>query len=243
MAATEAKEMAAREAKTAFQKKFSEEVAELLPAFQPGTASLNDHMKSGSGDLAEGIRSTMKLGDLQLFGAPADAPEESSVSEDYKYFYEGKVKEMKPLTSLLPLITVTGDGETKPGDWKMLYEPEKSRLWAFLRMLAKMQNEALMGNEHIRDRLEKIKNDLLEKLPVIIASWPLNDNLAGMDPLVQFGCVPYALGIHLRLRGRTRGSTPENKSKQHAWCFQAPISWGVVIGRPGAETGIRRIVG
>ena len=176
MAATEAKEKAATEAKTAFQKKFNEEVAELLPeaVFQPGTASLDDHMKSGSGDLAEGIRSTMKLGDLQLFGAPSDAPEESAVSEDYKYFYEGKEKEMKPLTSLLPPITVTGDGETKPGEWKMLYEPEKSRLWAFLRMLAKMQKEASMGNEHVHDRFQKIQNDLLEKLLVVIASWPLN---------------------------------------------------------------------
>ena len=224
--------MAATEAKTAFQKKFNEEVAELLPeaVFQPGTTSLNDHMKSGSGDLAEGIRSTMKLGDLQIFGAPADAPEESAVSEDYKYFYEGKEKEMKPLTSLLPPITVTGDGETKPGEWKMLYEPEKSRLWAFLRMLAKMQNDGMVGNENSRDRFEKITNDLLEKLPVIIAIWPLNDNLAGIGPLgpdmrIHGVCVhaqgfssPNFLGgCHRAPRCRNRDQTNCGLSGTEAW--------------------------
>jgi len=193
----------------AFAKSFNDEVAELLTGaeFQPGTASLNDHLQSGSGDLSEGIRCLMKVGDLQLFGAPVDAPDESTVGEDYAFFYEGK--HMRPLTSLLPTITVTGNAETKPGGWKMLYEPEKSRFWAFLRMLAKMQCKANVGDEHASSRLAKIRSDLLVKLPVVIASWTLNDNLAGIDTWVQLVYVQYPQGVYLRLRGRTQGSEPE----------------------------------
>jgi hypothetical protein len=171
--------------KAEFQKKFNEEVQEILDeaAFQPGTLTLNDHLKNG--DLEEGIRSTMKLGDLKLFGAPADAPDERGVSEDYAYFYEGKDKEMKPLMALLPEITVTGNAETKPGEWKMLHDCERTRLWAFLRMIAKMKRDASIGNEHARERVEKIMKDLLPNLQVIIASWPLHGNLAETDHSVS----------------------------------------------------------
>ena len=91
-----------------FQKKFQEEIAGLLEesVFKPGTASLQDHIGNGHGDLAEGIRTTMKIGDLELLGSSQDAPDESTVETDYKYFYEGK--EMKPLSSLLPTLTVCG---------------------------------------------------------------------------------------------------------------------------------------
>ena len=89
-------------------KKFREEVevAGLLEeeAFQPSSASLSDHIQNGHGDLVEGIRTTMKIGDWELFGAPEDWPEESSVEADYLYFYDGKT--MAPMASLLPTITV-----------------------------------------------------------------------------------------------------------------------------------------
>ena len=62
--------------KRAFQKKFHEEIASLLEegAFQPGSASLQDHIDNGHGDMAEGIRTTMKIGDLELMGSPEDSP-------------------------------------------------------------------------------------------------------------------------------------------------------------------------
>ena len=113
---------------------FQEEITDILgeKVFQPGNESLADYISRGHGDLAEGIRTTMKIGDLELFGAPEDAPEESSVKADFAYFYEGKAMRV-PLASLLPTLTVTGTEETKPGGWRVLYESEKSRLWAFLR--------------------------------------------------------------------------------------------------------------
>ncbi len=160
-----------------FLKKFHEEIAHLLAekVFKPGTASLQDHIGNGHGDLAEGIRTTMKIGDLELLGIPEDSPEESAVDADYAYFYEGKA--MAPLASLLPTLTVSGTEETKPGCWRVLYESEKSRLWAFLRMLVKMKDAALVGCDNQGDRCEKIVTDLLETLPVVIVKMQAEDEL------------------------------------------------------------------
>ena len=160
-----------------FLKKFQEEIASLLEeaAFKPGTASLQDHIGKGHGNLAEGIRTTMKIGDLELLGIPEDSPDESSVDADYAYFYEGKA--MAPMTSLLPTLTVSGTEETKPGCWRVLHESEKCRLWAFLRMLEKMKQAALVGCDNQGDRCEKIVTDLLENLPVVIVSMQAEDAL------------------------------------------------------------------
>ena len=163
--------------KIEFQEKFKKEVAALFEekVFKPGDASLQDHVKNGHGDLAEGIRTTMKIGDLQLLGGPGDAPGERSVEEDYAYFYEGK--EMAPLASLLPTLTVSGTEDTKPGGWRVLFEPEKSRLWAFLRMLVKMKQAADVGHDDQGTRAEKIMKDLLEALPVVIVKMLEEDEL------------------------------------------------------------------
>ena len=160
-----------------FQRKFQEEIAGLLEedVFKPGTASLHDHRDKGHGDLAEGIRTTMKIGDLELFGTPGDSPEESSVIADYEYFY--KEKEMAPLASLLPTVTVSGTEDTKPGCYKVLYESDKSRLWAFLMMVGKMKEAALVGCDHQGDRCEKIVTELLETLPVVIVKMQAEDEL------------------------------------------------------------------
>ena len=160
-----------------FLKKFREEIAGLLEetVFKPGAASLQDHIQKGHGDLAEGIRSTMKIGDLELVGIPEDSPEESSVDADYAYFYEGKMT--APMASLLPTLTVSGTEETKPGGWRVLYESERSRLWAFLRRLAKMKHTALVGQEQVGDRFEKILTDLLEAVPVVMLKMQVEDEL------------------------------------------------------------------
>ena len=158
-----------------FLEKFRGEIADLHDemVFKPGTASLQDHIGNGRGDLAEGIRTTMKIGDLELVGIPEDSPEESSVDADYAYFYEGKA--MASLASLLPTLTVSGTEETKPGGWRVLYESEKSRLWAFLRMLVKMKQAALVGCDNQGDRCKKIVTDLLETLPVVIVKMQVEE--------------------------------------------------------------------
>lgn len=158
-----------------FHVKFQEEIAGLLAegVFKPGVASLQDYIKNGRGDLAEGIRTTMKIGDLELFGE--DTPDEASVDVDYAHFYEGNP--MAPLASLLPTLTVSGTEETQAGYWKMLYEPERSRLWAFLRMLAKMKHAAMVGCDNQGIRCEKIMKDLLEALPVVIVKMQGEDEL------------------------------------------------------------------
>ena len=163
--------------RTEFRKNFHEEVASVLAdgVFTPSTASLQDHIGKGHGDLLEGIRTNMKIGDLELFGAPEDAPEESSVDADFAYFYEGKTK--IPITQLLPTLTVSGTEDTKPGCWRVLFESEKSRLWAFLRMLAEMQQAALVGSEQQGDRCKKIMTDLLDTLPVVIVKMQAEDEL------------------------------------------------------------------
>ena len=160
-----------------FQRKFQEEIAGLLEedVFKPGTASLQDHIGKGHGNLAEGIRTTMKIGDLALLGIPADSPDESSVDADYAYFYEGKA--MAPLTSLLPTLTVSGTEETKPGCWRVLHESEKCRLWAFLRMLEKMKQAGQVGCDNQGDRCQKIVTDLLGTLPVVIIKMQAEDEL------------------------------------------------------------------
>jgi hypothetical protein len=163
--------------KITFQQEFAEDVAPLFEeqVFKPGTASLHDYMMRGFGDIAEGIRTTMKIGDLQLFGSPGDAPEETSVAEDYAYFYEGK--QMAPLASLLPTLTVSGTAETMPGFWKVLFDSEKSRMWAFLRMLKEMKVEGDGGVETKEARLKKIMTDLLADLPVVIVMLKEEDEL------------------------------------------------------------------
>ena len=163
--------------KSEFQKKFHEEIALLrnADAFKFSTASLQDLLLRGYGDLAEGIRTTMKIGDLELFGAPEESPDESSVIADYEHFYNGK--EMAQMSSLLPALTVIGTEETKPGGWRMLFESEKSRLWALLRMLAKLKQAALVGNESEAARCDKIVTDLLEALPVVIVKMKKEDEL------------------------------------------------------------------
>ena len=164
--------------KIKFQEMFQKEVAALLDndAFKPSTTTLQEHAKDFGDDIAEGIRTTMKIGDLQLFsGSPEDVPDENSVNEDYAYFYEGK--EMAPLASLLPTMTVSGTEETQPGSWKVLFEPEKCRLWAFLRMLMKMMEAGMVGKENHGDRCDKIIKDLLLHLPVIIVKMQEEDEL------------------------------------------------------------------
>jgi len=163
--------------KSGFVQKFREEIASLLevPVFKPGTASLQDHIDKGYGDLAEGIRTTMKIGDLSLVGLPEDSPEEGAVHNDYGYFYEGNEK--APLASLLPTLTVTGTEETKPGSWRVLYESDKSRLWAFLRLLLKMKEDSEVGLDHQGARFQKIVTDLLETLPVVIVKMQKEDEL------------------------------------------------------------------
>ena len=166
-------------AQSEFPKKFEEEIADLLAAenvLKPGTASLQEYISKGHGDLDEGVRTTMRIGDLELVGAPDNAPGENLVTIDYCYYYQGK--EMKiPLTSMLPTLTLIGTEETKPGDWKVLHECEKSRLWAFLKFLAKLKQGGEMGLEALQHRYEKIVADLLENLPVVIFKMLPEDEL------------------------------------------------------------------
>ena len=163
--------------KKEFVNDFQKDIVDLLgtKVFQPGTESLQDLLKKGHGDLEEGIRTTMKIGDFELMGDPEDAPEESSVLADHEYFYKGKMN--APLASLLPTIHVSGTEETKPGCWRVLYESDKSRLWAFLRMLSNMMKAGLMGNEHQEARCTKILTELLETLPVVIVKMKAEDEL------------------------------------------------------------------
>ena len=163
--------------KKEFVNNFQKDIVDLLgtKVFQPGTESLQDHLGKGHGDLDEGIRTTMKIGDLELMGTPEDAPEESSVQADFEYFYKGKMT--APLASLLPNMTVSGTEETKAGCWRVLYECEKSRLWAFLRMLSNMKKAGLVGSEHQEERCTKILTELLETLPVVIVKMKPEDEL------------------------------------------------------------------
>ena len=163
-----------------FAKKFQEEITEPLlseedSVFKPSFASLQDHIKNGNGSLDEGIRTTMKIGDLEVFGAPEDAPDESAVDAAYAYLYEGR--EMAPLTSLLPTLTVCGTEETKPGGWKVLYESERTRLWALLRMVNKMKKAGLVGCDNLSERCKKIVTDLLGNLPVVMLKMQGEDEL------------------------------------------------------------------
>ena len=105
--------------------------------FKPGCAALKDHMNKGHGTLAEGINTLMPIGDLQCYGPVHECPEESSVDADYEHFYNGK--ETRRINELLPTFTLTGNEETPAGGWRLVYESQKSQLWAFLRFLAKMK--------------------------------------------------------------------------------------------------------
>ena len=94
-------------------KKFQTFVGDLIKvAMKPGTATLADYVEKGQGDLAEGIRTSMRLGDLEIF--IEDAPDEVAVEEDYEHSYAGN--EMAPLAKLLPTLTVTGTEKT---DWRV----------------------------------------------------------------------------------------------------------------------------
>ena len=166
------------EPRAEFLKKFGEEIncLQCEGVFKPGTASLQDYITKGHGDQEEGIRTTMRIGDLELVATPEDAPDESAVDADFGFFYE-EGKMMAPLAKLLPPLTVCGTDETKPGGWRVLYEPEKSRLWAFLRGLSMMKNAALVGCEIRGDRYKKIVGELLEALPVTIVKMKVEDEL------------------------------------------------------------------
>ena len=123
--------------------------------FKPGTASLQDHMKNGHGELEEGVRTTMKIGDWQGL-RPGDwqglARVESSVDiKDYEYFDCGHLKiivplnQMAPPTLLLPPIDGPTDGtaDTKAGGWRVLYETDKSQLGWAAGKLVKMKRSEL----------------------------------------------------------------------------------------------------
>ena len=134
--------------------------------FKPGCAALKDHMNKGHGTLAEGINTLMPIGDLQCYGPVHECPEESSVDADYEHFYNGK--ETRRINELLPTLTLTGNEETPAGGWRLVYESQKSQLWAFLRFLAKMKVWGMLGQNSYEERLEKIMTDLLPRLPVLI---------------------------------------------------------------------------
>ena len=55
-------------AQSEFLKNFEEEITSLYEesVFTSGTASLQEYISKGCGELAEGIRTTMKIGDLEL---------------------------------------------------------------------------------------------------------------------------------------------------------------------------------
>ena len=74
--------------KTAYVKKFRDSLGDLLgeeKVLLPGSATLADYKKNGHGDLEEGLRTTMRLGDVEILGRPEDAPKEVAVDEDYAY--------------------------------------------------------------------------------------------------------------------------------------------------------------
>ena len=157
-------------ARSEYLRNFEEEIAPLIKeesAFKPSTATLQEYISKGRGDLDEGIRTSMRIGDLEVVGAPDEAPAENLVLQDYCYFYQGKELKIS-LTALLPALTLIGTEETKPGDWKVLYECERSKLWAFLKFLVKMKQGGEMGLEACEHRYRKIMTDLLENVPVVI---------------------------------------------------------------------------
>ena len=164
-----------------YLRNFEEEIAPLIKdesVFKPSTASLQEYrsIAKGRGDLDEGIWTHMKIGDLNVVGDPDEAPPENLVLQDYYYRYQGK--ELKiPLTALLPVLTVIGTEETKPGGWKLLYECDRSQLWAFLKCLVKMKQGGDMGLEACEQRYLKIKTDLLENVPVVIVKMQEEDEL------------------------------------------------------------------
>ena len=72
--------------KNEFMKKFHEEVSCIIQekaVFRAGLTSFKDYMDRGHGDLVEGIRTTMRIGVLELFGTVEDTPLESTVQGDY----------------------------------------------------------------------------------------------------------------------------------------------------------------
>ena len=167
-------------ARSEYLRNFEEEIAPLIEesAFKPSTATLQEYhsIAKGRGDLDEGIWTSMKIGDIDVVGAPGEAPPENLVQQDYDFRYQGK--ELKiPLTALLPVFTVIGTEETKPGEWKVLYECERSQLWAFMKCLAKMKQGGDIGMEACEQRYLKIKTDLLENVPVVIVKMQEEDEL------------------------------------------------------------------
>ena len=161
--------------KAVFMKKFVAELGDLCKEEVLKPCLVLGNPVQGQGDLEEGIRTTMRLGDLELIGPPENAPEEAAVNEDYDHFYKGR--EMAPLVKLLPTLTLTGTEDTKPGAWKLLYESDKSRLWAFLRMLRGMQTEMLSGVEAKEERFAKIMGELLQNVPVVLMKFKAMDEL------------------------------------------------------------------
>ena len=75
--------------KLAYWTNFQECTKELrheFDAFTCGTATLEEYTQRGQGNLEEGIRTTMRLGDLEIWGRAEDAPDEETVEEDYNHF-------------------------------------------------------------------------------------------------------------------------------------------------------------
>jgi hypothetical protein len=79
--------------KAADMEKFRASLGQLLEEtdeLKPSKATLTDYVKNGQGDLEEGVQTTMKLGDLEVFGRPEDAPEVDAVERFYEHFYAGR---------------------------------------------------------------------------------------------------------------------------------------------------------
>ena len=176
---------------TEFVKKFVAKLGDLLheEVLKPGgkgrfrvlKATIGDCKKKGHGDhLEEGIWTRMRLGDLELIGSPADAPDEAAVHENYHHFNAGH--ELAPLRKLLPTLTLTGTEDTKPGAWKLLYDSEKARLWAFLWMLGGMRQDISGGlgrtlwRSLLEESFKKIMVDL-ENVPVLLIKMKATDEL------------------------------------------------------------------
>jgi hypothetical protein len=124
--------------------KFREEVCavfgkSLLQELTPSQTSIQ--ARNLEGKLKEGIRTKMTLGDTSFLGEPSDTPVAGSVEDDKKHYYTDVRLEQTPLSLLLPVLTVAGEPETANGQWRLVHEVDRTRVWAFLLVMAEKKQD------------------------------------------------------------------------------------------------------
>ena len=160
---------------TEFRKQFRSLVNTSDGSIIAPLASGNEAHKFTTDLLEEGVRTKMRMGDIHFIGEIGESPHHETVKEELGHYYNDARLKNTPQALLLPILTLTGEADTKNGQWRMVHDADRARVWAFITVLQEHQRQQDIGSEP-GPHLDKMKKSL-EEVEVLILATKKTDEL------------------------------------------------------------------